>query len=870
MDDSLNNISGKRPEGIKKLTKHLIAIGAFILIAAVYCSPVFDGKKINAHDTNQHKGMSKEIFDHREEFDEEPLWTNSMFGGMPTFQISILYPKNLIKKIDLALNLGLPQPIGVIFKYMLGFYILLLALKVPWKYAIAGSIAFAFSSYFMIILEAGHNTKAKAVSYMAPMIAGIILSYRGKYLIGAAVTALFLSLNIVSNHVQVTYYAGLSVLVLGAFELWKGLKNRNMKSFAIGTGVSVVALILALLVNNTNLRLTSDYVKDTQRGTSRLEIKARKAKEKEDALQMQLEASKGDVGVKPMSAKKAYATRWSYGIQESFTLLIPDFKGGGSSDAHRDTETYKTIKKYLKRQNPRISKKELSKQAGKQTGSILYWGDQPGVNGPVYIGAGIVLLFILGLILVKSEHKWWLLITALLGLFISYGKNSLGFFHFMFDYFPLYDKFRAVTIGMVITELAFPLLGFLFLKELLLGELDKERVYKVCLYGTGALAGVLVLFYLGSANLFDFSKASDVQMGEDFARIIKKDRIEIFKSDVGRSLLIVLLTGGVVLAICKQWFKHNVIAIGLALICVGDLYAVSSRYLNESVYKKEAKVSKPFKEKKANTEILKDKSNFRVFNVSAGVGGAINDASTSYFHHTIGGYSSVKLMNYQDLLDYSLGADMQKIASGLGRIQDEFGGLPLHEFNKLCSSTNLLNMMNTKYIIIHKDYPPLVNSNAFGNAWLVKGIQSYDSPDSVMFNLPNRDLKQFALAEKVDVSGLEGRSYSTEGNVVLANYKANHLTYDFKAKGDSYVVFSEVYYKGWNAYIDGELVLHNKVNYVLRGLEVPKGNHIIEFKFEPTIYAQGENISLIGSLIVILLLVLAAFKGYKTLESVSE
>ena len=381
---------------------------------------------------------------------------------------------------------------------------------------------------------------------------------------------------------------------------------------------------------------------------------------------------------------------------------------------------------------------------------------------------------------------------------------------------------------------------------------------------------LLSVFYLGGTSLFDFTGASDAQMGKDFTKIIRKDRIDIFKADVSRSLMFVLLTGAVVLIMCKNAMKHNLLATALAIICLADLYPVSSRYLNESAYQKEKKVMKPFKLQKANIEILKDNSNYRVFNVSSGVGGAINDASTSYFHHTVGGYSSVKLMNYQDLLDYSLGSDMQRIASGIGQIQQKYNGVPPEVFNSLTSRTNVLNMMNTKYVILHKDYPPLVNYNAFGNAWLVKGIETYDSPDSVMFNLSSKNIRDFVLAENKDIIGLETKIFDTRGTIELAKYKSNHLTYDFKSAGNSYVVFSEVFYKGWNAYIDGELVSHNKVNYVLRGLNVPKGNHIIEFKFEPKIYSQGENISLIASLIVLGLLVIAGLKAYKKNDVVTE
>ena len=361
MSDSQNSLKIQEEKGYMKIVWHFLAAFIFVSIAAFYCSPAFDGKKINAHDTNQHKGMAKEVADHREAYDEEPLWTNSMFGGMPTFQISILYPKNLIRYVDKALNLGMPHPTGYVFKYMLGFYILLLVLRVPWKYAIPGAIAFGFSSYFMIILEAGHNSKSNSIAYVAPMIAGILLTYRGKYLFGGALTALFLSLNIVANHVQITYYAGLSIAILGIVEFIKALQKKDLKHFGIASTISFGALILALLVNNTNLRLTNHYVKDTQRGKSRLEIKAKQAKEKQKLQEKQWEeiSDTDDNQNKPLSPKKAYATRWSYGIQESMTLIIPYFSGGGSSDSHVKTDTYKMLLKSNMQRYRGPSRREL-------------------------------------------------------------------------------------------------------------------------------------------------------------------------------------------------------------------------------------------------------------------------------------------------------------------------------------------------------------------------------------------------------------------------------------------------------------------------------------------------------------------------------
>lgn len=852
---------------LKKFLPHLISLVVFVVIASAMSWPAIQGKNLATHDIEQHKGMSKEVVDHREEFDEEPLWTNGMFGGMPTYQISILYPKNIIKNIDRMFKLGLPHPTGLIFKTLIGFYILLLVLRTPWKFAIGGAIAFALSSYFMIILEAGHNSKANSIAYIAPAIAGIILIYRQRLLLGGAVAALFLSLNLVANHFQVTYYMGLSILIFGIVELVKAIQRKEIGGFIKPTITAIGALLLALTINNTNLRLTKDYLDETQRGTSALNIKAemaaKKAKQAEEKRQKLIEEAKEKDGEEFneadfLSGKKAYATNWSYGLGESFTLFVPNFKGGGSSnEGVKETKTYKVVKPYINKALRGRSKKEKYKAANQQTASMLYWGIQPGTNGPVYVGAGIIFLFILALVAVKSHYKWWLLATAVLGLFIAWGKNFLPFFNFMFDYFPFYNGFRAVTIGLILTEFAMPLLGFIFIKELINGELDKDKVFKQFKIVTGLVVLLLFYFLAFATSIFDFEAAKD---SEQLAKGLKADRIDLFKGDVLRSLGFVLAIATIVGAIILNKMKPLLASILLAGFLFIDLFGVDTRYLTKNKYQKSDRIENPFDQSPASKLISNDKENYRVFDASKTTSGAMNDASTAYFHKDIGGYSSVKLMIYQDMLDFTLGQDMGSVEQVANQMKKQVGSVQPQYMNSVLKGKNAVNMLNTRYLIFNPNNPPYKNPHAMGNAWLVNNIKHYDSADSVMFSINTTNLKKVALTQS---EALKGKSYASKGSIKLTNYKANHLTYDYNGDTESFGVFSEIYYKDWNAYIDGELVDIHKVNYILRGVELPAGKHKVEFKFEPSVYFQGENISLIGCILLFGLLIFAGYKEFK-------
>lgn len=860
------------------LIPHLIALGIFFVVAFIFTAPAFSGKSIAAHDTQQHKGLVKEIADHRDEFGEEPLWTNSVFGGMPATQISVIYSKNLIRYIDTLPNkLGFPRAATRILKYLIGIYILLMALRIPWKFSIAGAIAVALSSYLLIIIQAGHNTKANAIAYVAPTLAGIILTYRGKYLLGGALTALFFALNLVANHVQITYYMGLSLIILGVVEAIKSFKNGTVKPFVTSTLIVFGAVGLALGVNNTNLRMTADYVKDTQRGKSELAIKQRQAEERaKKAEEARLEAIKK---AKEKAAKdsnfefneadylppdKAYASRWSYGKLETFTLLAANFNGGGSADDYKYIIDDSKIVSQLKRSytsrgaNKRQAQKEAEKQF-ERVSPAFYWGPQPGVNGPTYIGGGLIFLFLLALFTVKSRLKWWLLGTAILGVFIAWGKNFLPFFNFMFDYFPAYNKFRAVTMAMFLTEIAVPVLGFIFIKELIGGKLNNDHVFKMLKIIGGVVVAVLLMLLITPKTFLSFEGSVDSRVPESLIDSLKADRVLLLKRDLILSLVSVLVFAGVVYALLKNKAKQGVLAIVLGVAVFGDLYIVDSRYFNESLFERKKNVLTPFDKSDASKFLEQNHpGNYRVYNASKGFNGSINDASTAYYHRDIGGYSSVKLMIYQDLIDFNLGSELNAIDREIRQLfQSQQFSLPA--IQQIMANKNVVNMLNTKFLILNPAGQPVENPFAFGDAWLVNNIISKESPDSVLFGLNNYNLRKTALT----LGDNSSRKYTGNGRVKLEEIRSNYVAYNVESDSTQYVVSSEIYYKYWNAYIDGNPVDLDRVNYVLRGVEVPAGKHKIEFKYEPDVYYVGENISLACSSILLLIFGWAVYNEFK-------
>ncbi|MFU8843785.1 MAG: YfhO family protein [Bacteroidales bacterium] len=799
---------------VTKIFPYFIAIVAFVIISLAYMSPVLEGKRLQQTDIIKHKGMSKEIFDFREKTGEDPLWTNSMFSGMPAYQISVLYNANLVRHIDTVFRMGMPFPAAMVFLYMLGFFILLMVLRVnPWL-GIAGAIAFGFSSYFFIIIEAGHNSKAHAIGYMAPVVAGVILAYKGKYLPGGIITMLFMALEIRAGHPQITYYLMILLLLYGIAEFVDSIKNNRLIHFLKAGSIVVIAVLIGVLTNITSLWATYEYGRETIRGKTEL------------TANQENRTSGLDID---------YATQWSYGIAETGTLLIPNFHGGASGGKLRENSN--VFKALVDNQVPRNQAREFIKNMP------MYWGTQPFTSGPVYAGAIVVFLFIFGLFLVKGAFRWWLLSATLLSILLAWGKNFQPLTEFFLHYFPGYNKFRAVSMTLVIAQFAMPLLAFTALNEVFKGERTKKELMhalKLSLYVTG---GFCLIFVLMPGAFFSFSSPADVQLKQSFPDwlmlAITEDRRSMLQMDALRSLAFIMLTAGLIWAMIHGKLKTGYALTGVLVLVIVDMWPVNKRYLDNEDFVSKTRMERPYTKTPADELILKDSDpHYRVLNLTVD---PFADASTSYFHKSIGGYHGAKLRRYQELYDYHI----------------------KRNFN-----IGVLNMLNTKYVIQpDENRRPVVipNTEALGNAWFVSEMMMVENADAEIEALGGFDPEITAIIDNRFSDLLEGFTIEPDPSALISliEYKPNHLKYQSNTSKDQVAVFSEIYYPhGWNAYVDGEPVPHFRANYVLRAMIVPSGKHLIEFRFEPRVYTTGEKISFASSLLLLLVFFgYAAFAG---------
>ncbi len=790
----------------RKALPYLSAIAIFVVITMMYFSPLLEGKKLKQSDITQWKGMSKEISDFRDKTGNEALWTNSMFGGMPAYQISVEYKGNVLRYADQLLQLFLPQPAGMVFLYMIGFFILLLVLKVDKWLAIAGAVAFAFSSYLFIIFEAGHNSKAHAIGYMAPVLAGIILTYRGRYLAGGVLAAIALSLELLTNHMQITYYLMLISGILVITEFVGSIREKKLPGFAKATGILLIGAIFAVATNITNLWATYEYGKETIRGKTELTT----------------EKSNRTSGL-----DKDYATGWSYGVMETFTVLIPNFNGGSSQGALTESSN---VYKALKENNIDNNQAQNVIRA-----LPLYWGTQPGVAGPVYAGAIIIFLFIFALFIVDNKYKWWLLSATILSVLLAWGKNFMPFTDFFLNYVPGYNKFRAVSMTLVMAELCIPLLAILGLQKAFSGETDKKKLIKYLYYSIGITGGISLFFAIAGSSLFNFVSPADEQYKSYFPdwliSALRLDRAALLSSDSFRSLAFILLAGAAVWAMINQKIKKPVFYSALILLILVDMWTVNRRYLNSESFVRKSIDAVPFQPTAADQIIMKDNDpDFRVFNQA--VGNPFADASTSYFHKSLGGYHGAKLRRYQELID--------------------------HHLSK--GNMSVFNMLNTKYFIApdEKSGQPQVqiNMQALGNAWFVNNAHMVNNADEEINALTDFVPTETAVYDKRFEEQVKGHIISKDSlaTITLTEYKPNHLTYTYETGKEQLAVFSEIYYaKGWNAYIDGKVSPYFRANYVLRAMIVPAGKHTIEFRFEPKVYFTGEKIAFASSMLLVLL-----------------
>ncbi|RBN51760.1 YfhO family protein [Flavobacterium psychrolimnae] len=787
---------------INKFYPHALAILGFVFVSVLYFYPVLQGKQIFQSDIMQYTGMAKEQNDFRATDHIEPYWTNSAFGGMPTYQLGAKYPHDYIGALDDALRF-LPRPADYLFLYFLGFYGLMLVLKVDPLKAFFGALAFGLSTYLIIILGVGHNAKAHAIAYMPLVIAGFILVFQKKYILGGLITLFATALEINANHFQMTYYLLIFLLILSGYFIYQQIKEKEYKSLLYSFGTLAIAGIFALGANATNLLATAEYADFSTRGKSELSFNP-----------------DGSKNTNSSALTHDYITEYSYGITESFNLIAPRLFGGSNNEAvGRNSNMFEFM----------IGQGVPEDQAVDfVSGMPTYWGDQPIVAAPAYIGVVVFFLGILALFIDKRKIKYVFLSGAVVALVLSWGKNFPLLTDFFIDYVPMYNKFRAVSSIQVILELCFPVLAIMGLQSFF--QLDKKLQWKA-LYETAILGfGIIVILFF-SKSLFSFSGGNDAYFqetyGPDFVNALKQDRMSLYSADLLRSAFFILVTAGVLWLAIKDRFAQNTAIIIVGLLMVSDLFFVDKNYVSGKDFVSGSQVEVPFQESPSDVEILKDTSHYRVFEVS----GNLSSARASYFHKSIGGYSAVKPRRMQQLFDYQIANNNMEI----------------------------LNMLDVKYVIQTnkegKEFPTS-NPNANGNAWFVSQVRLVNSADEEMKALDSLDSKNEAVVNSKDFE-IKNTAFAKDSSatITLENYKPNYLKYTSENAKEGLAVFSEMYYgKGWNAYIDGKKSDHIRVDYVLRGLQIPAGKHTIEFKFEPQVVKTGSTITLISSIGMLLLL----------------
>ena len=788
----------------KKVLWIALCVVAFALITLVYFSPIMQGKRLKQHDIEMYKGMSKEIVDFKAETGEQSLWTNSMFGGMPAWNISVPQSSNLMTYVNKILTVGFPHPIGAVFIGMLGFFILLLVLDCKIWVSFIGALAYGFTSYMFIVIGAGHNSKAVAMAYMAPVIAGILLTYKGKYLWGAVLTAIALALEIRAGHLQITYYLLLIVVCIVIAELVEAIKEKKYLHFLKASGILAGVAVLAILTCTTTLYANYEFGKDTMRGKPVLTK---------------------NVENQTKGLDRDYVTQWSYGIGETWSLMIPNAKGGASD--------------YIGNKNPALDKCD-ARFRSTIAQQNAYWGDQPGTSGPVYVGAIVCFLFVLGLFVVKGKYKWMLLAATILSILLSWGKNFMGFTDFFLDYIPGYNKFRAVSMTLVIAEVCMPLLAFLALAELFKNPDSLKQNKKYLYISLGITGGLCILFHAMPQTFFSFLSQSEamqfkqLQAGQDgaiyvaFANELEKVRVAIFRADVMRSFLYIYIAGIIVLLGISGKMNKKYMFPVLAFLVMIDMFTIDKRYLNKSNFIDKRKADKPFVLSDVDKQILQDNTlDYRVINLTVST---FNDASTSYFHKSVGGYHGAKLRRYQDIIDHYLSK----------RDMNYF---------------KVLNMLNTRYIIYPKDNSKIASRNydAFGNAWIASDIKWVSTPNEEIDAIADTDVKTVAIVNN-EFKNLVGSFNATpaEGTIQLIDYKPNELKYTFDSSKDELVVFSEIWTrKGWKMWIDGVESPLFRADYILRSAIIPAGQHEVVMRYEPSIWRIGNAIQLITSLLIL-------------------
>jgi hypothetical protein len=799
-----------------KFIPHISAIVLFLLIAFAYFPDVLEGKQLAGHDNDNFRGMARELIDYREETGDEALWTNNMFSGMPGYLISTVFKGNQLKYLDRLLQAG-PRPVSFVFLYLIGFYLLLLAFRVnPWL-AMAGAIAFAFSSYNFVILAAGHNSKAIAIGYMAPILAGVYITFRGMRLLGAVVTGLALSLQILAGHPQITYYTLLIILFFGAAELYYAIREKQMKELLLSVGILMVSVGFSVATNSARLWTTVEYGRYSMRSPSELTMN---------------EADKTS------GLTRSYATGWSYGIDETMSLLIPGFKGGSSDGSlSENSETYELFA----RSNP-AQASEVIKHLP------LYWGQQASTMGNVYVGAIVIFLFVLGMFLGDPRIKWWLFAVTLLGIMLAWGKHFMMLTNFFMDHIPGYNKFRTVSMTLVIPAFTMPLLAILTIHQILFQGVEKQKLYNALKWSAGIAGGIALLFFLLPDLAGDFVSARDSSYQQPLADALQADRRSLLRTDALRSVIFIGLSAGLIVLYTRKTINAKLTIAILGILFLADMWPVNKRYLNTEHFSNKRLAAQPYTPSAADQYIIQQPGeNNRVLNLTVAIW---QDASTSYFHPSIGGYHGAKMRRYQDLIETGLTEDINAL---FGALQSQ----NLQTVDSTLAGATYLNMINTRYILINPETQPITNRHAAGNAWFVRQVRVVENADADVAALANMDITTEATLDARYESALARKSFDPDptASIELVEYQPNRMVYRSETGTEQLALFSEIHYeKGWQAYIDGEKADHMRMDYLLRGMVVPPGSHEIVFEFRPRAYFTGSTISTVSSILLLLLL----------------
>lgn len=793
-------------------------IAFFIAISAVYFSPVYKGKVIRQGDITKFEGMSQELRKFYDETGETSCWTGAMFSGMPAYHAGMfgIGPSNYVNYLAKPFLAFDYLSMSIIVVALIAFYLLMLSLGMNSWLATAGAIVFAFSSYNFIIIEAGHVTKAYAIAYIPLVVAGVLLAYRGKIVLGAAVTAVALSLQVGSNHYQITYYLIFIVLGLALCHFFYMLKQKLLKQFLTASGALMLAAVCAMAANSVGIYINYEMGQESIRGKSEL-------------------TPLGGDAEQPKSSglDKDYAFAWSYGKAETFSLLIPDIHGGASGgELDASSEVYKAYK-------------ARGAQLGKSIQSYTYWGEQPFTSGPVYLGAIACFLFVLGLFTHKHPIKWWLLGLTILSILLSWGKNLAWFNDLLFYHLPYYNKFRTPSMALVIAQFTVPLLALLALKDLLDKKIPMASFSKGFKYALGITGGICLIFALAPGMFFDFRSSSDAahNMPDWYYAALLSDRASLLRSDALRSLVFIVLAAGVLYLFMKGTLKSGAYAAAaIAALMLADLWQVDKRYLNDDNFVQPKTQKQPFAKTKADELILQDTSqSYRVLTLN----NPFNDSFVSYYHKSIGGYNAAKLRRYQELIERRITPEIHLFTSQAASARSA------DEMEALMSNLPTLNMLNMRYLIHNKDAAPMRNSAAYGNAWFVENFSVVENADAEMALLSEVDLQKTAIVDKrfeQHLAAYQNPPADENAAIRMTKYKPNAVTYASRSDADRLAVFSEVYYaNGWKAYVDGQPAPHFRANWILRGMVVPAGEHTVEFKFYPEGYYNAIKTSRISS-----------------------